>query len=74
MLHPRPYQDWIDYDQAMLRLYDCCLRLDAEISEKAYRQSESAGADGEVAAFRELGKPVFFSIENLYKWVLTRKA
>lgn len=28
---PRKYQDWIDYDQAMLPLYDACLRLNAEL-------------------------------------------
>jgi hypothetical protein len=29
LLFPRPYQDWIDYDQALLKLYDCCPRLSA---------------------------------------------
>lgn len=26
-LFPRPYSDWIAYDQALLKLYDACLRL-----------------------------------------------
>lgn len=70
---PRPYKDWIDYDQEMLKLYDCCLRLSADIPELGYHQHESAGADAEVAAFVQLGKPVFFSIEELYKWVASQK-
>ncbi|MCW8876123.1 MAG: hypothetical protein OQK04_05290 [Kangiellaceae bacterium] len=66
---PRKYQDWIDYDQAMLPLYDACLRLNVEHSQLGYFQDESSGADGEVATFRELEKPVFYSVEELYKWV-----
>lgn len=73
ILFPRPYQDWIDYDQEMLRLYDSCLRLDAELTEPPYIQRESLGADAEVEAFRKFGKPVFFSIEGLYEWVATRE-
>ena len=69
ILFPRPYEDWIAYDQAMLPLYDCCLRLDAELNRLAYRQSESSGADAEVASFRRLNKPVFESIEALYRWI-----
>jgi hypothetical protein len=73
LVFPRPYQDWIDYDQEMLKLYDCCLRLDAELSELGYLQHESSGADAEVQAFRRLGKPVFFAIDKLYEWVATLK-
>ena len=73
LLFPRPYQDWIDYDQEMLKLYDCCLRLDAELIEPPYAQAESQGADAEVEAFRKLGKPIFFSIDSLYQWVATGK-
>lgn len=69
ILFPRPYQDWIDYDQAMLRLYDCCLRLDASLPHVEYKESRSTGADAEVETFRRLDKPVFFSIEDLYSWV-----
>lgn len=64
---PRKYQDWIDYDQAMLPLYDACLRLNAEHSEINYSQSDSSGADGEVNTFTKLDKPVFYSIEALYE-------
>lgn len=71
LLYPRPYQDWIDYDQALLPLYDCCLRLDARLDNPAYMASESSGADAEVATFKRLGKPVFYSIEDLYSWINT---
>jgi hypothetical protein len=68
-IFPRPYADWIGYDQALLPLYDACVRLDAEVPHAGYTQHESAGADGEVAAFKALGKPVFSSIEALYAWI-----
>jgi len=69
LLFPRPYQDWLQYDQEMLGLYDCCLRLDADMPGAKYFESESSGADAEVATFKRLGKPVFYSIENLYIWL-----
>jgi hypothetical protein len=69
LLFPRPYEDWIRYDQEMLRLYDCCLRLTASLHEKDYRETVSIGADAEAATFRDMGKPVFYSIEELYAWV-----
>lgn len=67
-LFPRPYEDWIKYDQAMLRLYDCCLRLEANIPSVGYKMNESSGADAEVETFRKMNKPVFFSIEEVYTW------
>lgn len=66
---PRKYQDWIDYDQAMLPLYDACLRLNAQLQGLDYFQKESSGADGEVETFEKLGRPIFYSVEELYKWV-----
>lgn len=67
---PRPYQDWIAYDKAMLPLYDGCLRLTATTDRiPNYSISESSGADGEVAVFRSLNKPVFFDKASLYEWV-----
>jgi hypothetical protein len=68
LLFPRPYEDWIRYDQAMLRLYDCCLRLPANLEEYNYKQNESSGADAEVASFERMGKPIFYSLEDLYAW------
>jgi hypothetical protein len=69
LLYPRPYEDWIRYDQEMLRLYDCCLRLTAQFPAMNYEQHQSSGADAEVETFRKFGKPVFFSIRDLYSWV-----
>jgi len=69
VLFPRPYQDWIDYDQEMLRLYDCCLRLSAEVPSVDYYESESRGADAEVQTFLDMGKPVLYSIKELYDWL-----
>ena len=69
LIFPRPYADWLRYDQALLRLYDCCLRLTAVHEEVAYRQSESSGADAEVETFEAQGKPVFYSIDELYAWL-----
>lgn len=68
-LYPRPYGDWIRYDQEMLRLYDGCLRLKAELPDVDYAQWESSGADAEVAAFEKTGRPVFYSIDALYEWL-----
>lgn len=69
ILFPRPYKDWIEYDQAMLGLYDCCLRLAAVVPGVGYEESRSSGADAEAQTFSQLGKPVFYSIEDLYRWV-----
>jgi len=74
ILFPRDYKDWINYDLAMLPLYDCCLRLNAVDTKLGYYQKESTGADGEVNAFMKMGKPVFYSIEELYDWVIAKKA
>jgi len=68
---PRPYRDWIEYDRALLHLYDACLRLNAEMPELGYSESSSSGADGEADYFRSMGKPVFMSIVSLYEWVHT---
>jgi hypothetical protein len=68
-IFPRPYKDWIAYDQALLHLYDACVRLTANVEEAKYTQHESTGADGEVATFRRLGKPVFTSLGDLYRWI-----
>jgi hypothetical protein len=66
---PRPYEDWIAYDQALLHLYDACLRLTADLPAVGYNQHESTGAEKEVTSFQSMGKPVFYSIEELYRWV-----
>lgn len=66
---PRKYEDWIEYDQALLRLYDACLRVNPDFPQWDYKETQSSGADNEVKTFQELGKPVFYSIEDLYEWV-----
>jgi len=66
---PRAYQDWIDYDQALLPLYDACLRLTATVAGVEYEQHQSSGADAEAETFKKMGKPVFTEIEDLYKWL-----
>ena len=71
-IFPRRYEDWITYDQEMLRLYDCCLRLTATIPSMGYSESHSSGADAEVETFKRLGRPVFNSIDDLYSWVKNR--
>lgn len=68
-LFPRPYQDWLAYDQALLRLYHGCLRLTARFDSMNYVQEESSGADKEVAAFLAASKPVFYNLPDLYRWV-----
>jgi hypothetical protein len=73
LIFPRNYQDWIDYDLAMLPRYDACLRLNATYDKMKYVETKSSGADGEEAAFRKMGKPVFYSIEELYNWVREQK-
>lgn len=65
---PRHYQDWIDYDLALIERYDACLRLNAEFDELKYRVTESSGADGEVARFKAMGRPVFYNKKALYEW------
>ena len=72
LIYPRQYEDWINYDQEMLHLYDCCLRLEAVCLRTGYKENKSAGADAEVANFKRQDKPVFLSIEDLYTWVLNR--
>lgn len=76
ILYPRPYQDWIDYDNELIKRFDAVLRLDAsyEFSNgTTYYQSESTGADNEVRQFEEMGKPVFYSIGALYEWARQRQ-
>jgi len=55
MAHPRPYEDWLEVDLVWVEACDCVLRL----------EGESSGADREVKLAIELGKQVFYSIEEL---------
>lgn len=56
MVHPRPYQEWIEIDKSWIESCDYLLRLDGE----------SSGADGEVVVAMELNMPVFYSFEDLW--------
>jgi hypothetical protein len=67
--YPRQYQDWIDYDMAMIPRYDACLRLSAYYDKTDYSATESDGADAEVVLFKSLNKPVFYCVAELYAWV-----
>jgi hypothetical protein len=66
-MFPRPYQDWIQYDLDIIPRFDACVRLDAT-GPNGYHESRSSGADGEVALFQKLGKPVFYSVPALLDW------
>lgn len=71
-MYPRKYEDWVAYDLALIPRYDACLRLKSEYSRTGYSEEKSTGADNEVAEFKRLGKPVFYSIEELYAWAKNR--
>jgi hypothetical protein len=68
LVEPQTWQWWMDYDLAMLERYDACLRMNADYPSLGYSVVESAGADNEVAAFRKMGKPVFYSLDACYAW------
>jgi len=72
LIYPKSNEEWLAYDLAMIPKYDACLRLDAENKGMNYRQSQSEGADKEVELFKQLGKPVFYTIEELDEWVKAR--
>ncbi len=65
---PRPYMDWLNYDREIIRVCDACLRLDADLPEYDYFVDESSGADTEEVLFKQLRKPIFYLISDLYKW------
>jgi hypothetical protein len=69
-LFPRKYTDWVEYDLAMIAKYDACVRLSATYSDDSldYHEGTSSGADNEVKEFLKQGKPVFFTLVDLYRW------
>lgn len=67
-MFPRNCKVWVQYDLDIIPRFDACLRLDAVNRAMAYHVSESSGADGEVALFKRIGKPVFYSVADLYAW------
>jgi len=56
MVHPRPYQQWLEIDLEWIKVCDCVLRLDGE----------SSGADKEVEFAKKIGKPVYYYPFELY--------
>ena len=68
-IFPRPYEDWIAYDNALLHLYDACLRVNPDYPSLNYQETVSSGADAEISSFLSQDKPVFHSIDRLYDWV-----
>ncbi len=69
---PLPYAMWLDWDFGLIPRLDACLRINCGSTpsspELNYLVTESSGADKEVALFQKLGKPVFYSVEELYDW------
>lgn len=71
MAFPRKYEDWINYDLALIQRYDACFRLNATCpSLPDYLITESSGADGEEKEFQRQGKPVFYTKTSLYEWAI----
>lgn len=64
---PRQYQDWVEYDNELIKRCDIVLRMDsvADISGQLYVQHESPGADAEVELALRLGKPVCYGLYEL---------
>jgi len=54
MIHPREYEDWLTYDFVWVRQCEALVRL----------PGESADADREVELAKELGIPVFYSVQD----------
>ncbi len=68
-MFPRPYEDWIEYDNAIIPRMDALVRLSAEYMPLGYFEDKSSGADAEVELARSHGLPVFFTLHTLYLWV-----
>lgn len=60
MIHPRPYDEWLELDMEWLPVCDCVLRL----------PGESKGADKEVEKAGFYGIPIFYNIEDIKEWIL----
>lgn len=58
LLWPHEYDWWMAYDDEWLQVCDAVLRL----------PGESLGADKEEERARELGIPVFYSLDELLLW------
>lgn len=56
------HEEWLESDFAWIEVADAILRL----------PGDSVGADMEVAFARELGIPIFFTLDDLYGWEFAR--
>ena len=54
-LSPKNYETWVDYGLNWLEVCDCLYRI----------QGESPGADKETERARELGLPIFVTVEDV---------
>lgn len=68
VLHPRPYDRWMEYDREIMERCDACFRVRATAMGNTYMQQESSGADTEVAFFRSRRRPVFHALRDLETW------
>ena len=56
LVSPKEYDFWLKYDASFIKYWaDAMLRL----------SGESAGADAEVSIAEQLGKPVYYHVEDL---------
>jgi len=58
IISPKPYHKWVRLDLEWIKKCDCILRL----------PGISNGADGEVEFAKKIGKPVFYSIEEIVEY------
>lgn len=59
LVHPHPYQHWLDYDLELLARCDVLYRMGGD----------SSGADHEVSvALKQLGLPVYYDLAELFAW------
>ena len=58
-IQPRSYEDWLAYCMSFLPLCQAVLRL----------PGESSGVDREIEIAKSLGIPVFYSVEELNKFL-----
>lgn len=67
MLAPRSYDDWLSYDFRCIEACDAVLRM----SDERGNPLPSKGGDAEVLYARQIGRPVYYSVETLYAGVPT---
>src|SRR4051812_319133 len=56
---PRPYEQWLDYDNQFLAVCHVVFRF----------PGESSGADKECALAEQLGIPVFYSLDEVHLYL-----